>query len=489
MLEYALKRVPTGIAGLDDILGGGLLQGGVYIVQGAPGTGKTVLGNEVCFRHVLAGGRAEYVTLLAEMHTRMLQHLRSMAFFNDAAIPSLYYISAFQILENAGLKGLIDVLRREIRGQATSLLVIDGLVAAQESAQSDRELKKFINELQAHAAAHECTVLLLTSSSLNTVSAEHTMVDGIIELEDKLFGACSERSLTVRKFRGSGFLRGRHAFRITEAGIQLFPRLEARFASPSCEAVCRGRQAVGVAGLDEMLGGGLPAGSATGVLGGTGSGKTTLGLQFLSCSSAAEPGLHFGFFESPAALAAKADDLGLAFGESLERGDLEVLWQPQAEHILDELAYRLLEAVRSRQVKRLVIDGLGPFLETATYPERVVRFLACLLNELRGCGATTLLTMQTEDRQEGVASLGRLQPLAALMDNLLFMRLTEHRAASRRLLQVGKVRDSGHDMQPREFFINGSGLRLGEVVPGSRGARGAGSEPAAALPPEAGGVN
>jgi circadian clock protein KaiC len=245
----------------------------VYIVQGAPGSGKTILGNEVCFRHAAAGGRAAYVTLLAEMHTRMLQHLRSMSFFDESVIPSeLYYISAFHTLESAGLKGLIDVLRREIKGRSSSLLVLDGLVAAQETAQSDREFKKFINEIQAHSGAYDCTVLLLTSSSLETVSAEHTMVDGVIELEDRMHGMRTERGLTVRKFRGSGILRGRHPFHITAAGLQLYPRIEAAFARPSAQVVSGMPLATGVPALDELLGGGLPAGTATAVVGPAGIG-------------------------------------------------------------------------------------------------------------------------------------------------------------------------------------------------------------------------
>jgi circadian clock protein KaiC len=464
-----MKRVPSGIAGLDEILQGGFLEGGVYIVQGAPGTGKTILGNEVCFRHAAAGGRAAYVTLLAEMHTRMLQHLRSMAFFKESFIPeALYYISAFHTLESAGLKGLIDVLRREIKGHAASLLVLDGLIAAQESAQSDREFKKFINEIQAHAGAYDCTVLLLTSSSLHAVSAEHTMVDGVIELEDTLFGVYPERGLTVRKFRGSGHLRGRHAFRITPEGIQLFPRIEAAFPRPSGEDSCHGRLSFGLKELDEMLGGGLPAGSATGVIGGGGSGKTTLGLQFLSLCTTAEPGLYFGFFENPSALTMKARRLNLAFCASVERGDVEVLWQAQHEHILDELAYRLLGAVRRRNVKRVLIDGLGPLLESATDPQRAGRFLACLIEELKARGATTLLTMEVPhvlDRPSLGPWLAPVGDLRALVNNLVYLRLIEHRSGLKRLLSIGKVRDSGHDMRVREFSITDRGIRLAEVSP------------------------
>jgi circadian clock protein KaiC len=466
----ALKRVRSGITGLDEILRGGFLEGGVYIIQGTPGAGKTILGNEVCFRHASAGGRAAYVTLLAELHTRMLQHLSSMSFFNEAVIPdALYYVSAFHTLEDAGLKGLINVLRREIKGQRASLLVLDGLVAAEESAQSDREFKKFIHEIQAHAGASDCTVLLLTSGGLRTVSAEHTMVDGVIELEDQLFDFRTERSLQVRKFRGSGFLRGRHPYRITDEGIKLFPRIEVALATPSrSDVLPPSKLATGIEGLDDMLGGGLPACSTTGLIGASGVGKTTLGLQFLSFASAQERGLFFGFFETPHGLALKARNLSLAFGPAVERGDVEVLWQAQREHVLDELAYRLLEAVRRRNVRRLFIDGVGGFVESATYPQRISRFFACLANELRALGATTIFTMETLDIV-GASVRVPVAGLSALVDNLMFMRFLEQQSSLHRLLSVNKVRDSDHDPQLREFFITDRGVSLGGIFPGLEG--------------------
>jgi circadian clock protein KaiC len=478
----ALARVSSGITGLDNILRGGFLEGGVYIIQGSPGAGKTVLANEICFRHAASGGRAAYVTLLAEAHTRLLQHLRPMSFFDESVIPkSLYYVSAFHTLEGDGLKGLIDVLRREIKGQRANLLVVDGLVAAQESSPTDREFKKFIHELQAHAAASGCTVLLLTSGGLRTISAEHTMVDGVLELEDQLFEFRSERSLLVRKFRGSGFLRGRHSFRITDDGVTFFPRIEAAYASASrADVLSDAKIEMGIAGFDRMLLGGLPAGTTTGLIGASGIGKTTIGLHYLSVSSAKEPGLWFGFFETPQRLCLKARHLGLHVGEAVDRGDVELMWQPQRENVLDELAHRLLEAVRRRGVKRLFIDGLGGFLESATSPQRISRFFSCLTNELRALGATTIFTMEVPEIVGPVVKVPATG-LSALLENLIFLRFVERGSSLHRLVSVHKVRDSGHDPCLREFFITDRGVHAGEVFSGVEGVTtGVAREPASA---------
>ena len=125
----------------------------------------------------------------------------------------------------------------------------------------------------------------------------------------------------------------------------------------------------------------------TGVVGPSGAGKTTLGLHFLSGSTSAEPGLMFGCYEPPERLRYKAAAMGLDLAGVEERGDLEILWYPVGEHILDELAERLLEAVRRRRVKRLLVDGMSDFQQAALEPERIVRFWSALSNELRALAA------------------------------------------------------------------------------------------------------
>jgi circadian clock protein KaiC len=469
-----IERLRSAVPGLDQILGGGLFRTGVYIIQGLPGCGKTILANQICYGHVAEGGAAVYVTLLAESHSRMIQHLSTLSFFDVKAFPDkLAYISAFHDLESAGLKGLMGVLRREMRTRKVGVLVLDGLVAASEGA-SDLDLKKFVHELQSIAVLQDCTVLLLTSGNIHRMAAEHTMVDGLIELEDRLFDARSERSIQVRKFRGAGPLRGKHSLRIDNDGISVFPRIESMYRSAASETMHDEVTTSGIASLDALLAvKGIPMASSTVVIGSTGTGKTTMGLQFLHASTAAEPGLHLSFFEGPDRLRAKARSLGLSLETLESSGAVELMWQSPGEALLDEIADRLLAAVARRNVRRLVIDGLSGFLESAVFPERLNRFFSCLVNELRSRRVTVLMTLETRDVVSSVISMP--WGVSGIVDNLFFLRFVHDEGHVERLLTIIKMRDTDYQAGLRRIHIDLQGMHIagpyradGDVIPSAQ---------------------
>jgi len=459
----ALSRVESGIAGLDTILGGGFLEGGIYIVQGHPGAGKTILANQICFHHAARDGRALYVTLLAETHARMLAHIAPLRFFDPAAIPErISYVSGFSALEGEGLAGLLALLRRTIIQHGATLLVLDGLMAAQQSAASELDFKKFINALQTQAGLAGCTVFLLTSGGELKVAPEHTMVDGVLLLESVLQGWRAERHLQIYKSRGIGALRGRHSFRIGEGGLEVFPRIEALYArSAAPEAAPAGRRASGLPGLDAMIGGGLVANSTTMLLGPAGIGKTVAGLQFLGESSAAEPGLMLGFFEDPRQLRVKADRLGLKVGPLMDAGAVEVMWQPTTEGLLDEVFQRLIENVARRRVGRVFIDGLEGMHKVALNPDRVAHLLAALAAEFRARGVATMLSAECE-LAGGIEGLPMsnlsMRGVSGFAENTVVMRFIERGPTLHRVVAVLKMRDSGFRHEAHAFDITDRGI-------------------------------
>ncbi len=459
-------RLSSGVAGLDTILQGGFIRSGVYIVQGTPGTGKTIFGHQICFANLRDGDHALYVTLLSENHARMMQQLGGMSFYDAASVPDrLYYISAFSILEDEGLRGLVALIRREAARHQARILVLDGLVAIDELARSSTAFRKFIHELQVVSTAWDCTMFLLASTNRESVSAEHTMVDGIVELSRSVPVARALRFLEVRKFRGSDYIDGRHAIRITNDGIVLYPRLEGLYTNAGITddfPQHPERVPTGIDRLDAMVGGGLPGASTCLIVGTSGCGKTTLGLHFLKLASRAEPGLYFGFFENPARLLLKARALKLDLKELIDQGCLEVIWHPPTERILDALGNQLIEAVRRRGVRRLFVDGLGGFERAAPSPQRTGPFFTALTNELRNLGCTAFFTAEMSELFSPEVRVP-LTGISSFAENIMLMRFVEFRSRLHRMFSVLKLRDSDFDPELREFVIRADGIDLAET--------------------------
>ncbi len=465
-----VERKQTGILGLDAVLRGGLVRGATYLIMGRPGTGKTTLGNQLCFEHVKRGGRAAYMTLLAESHATMLKNLQTMRFFDPSVINNgLSYVGAYRALRDEKLRGLLDMMRRVILDEKASMLVIDGISPARAMAETDVALKEFVIELQMLSAMTNCTTVLLANmTAVDANGPEHTMVDGLIELAFEHYRRRTLRTIEVLKFRGTNHLLGRHELHIGVDGLSVHPRIEdllngsGRPAKASNERVL-----TGVRELDTMLRGGVLRGTTSVALGFSGSGKTTLGLHFLSAGAeAGEAGVLLGFYESPDRISQSGDRIGLRLSEHAATGLFSHIWQPSYEFGLDQLGARLMSEIERIGARRVVIDSLDGLRQASFDPTRTIRFITALLGELRARDITVIMTDETM-KPSGPEMEMRVEGISALVENLLLLEYMSIGPKLRRLVSIVKQRSSAHETTAREFFLTGRGI---EVAPDARSA-------------------
>jgi circadian clock protein KaiC len=435
-----MKRFPSTVEGLDDILHGGLFEGGVYILEGPPGVGKTTLANQMAYNLASDGRKTLYVTMLSESHARMVQHMSNQTFFRKSAVNAfVFYLSGYRELETGGLKGVLSLLRGELARSGATFLVVDGLVAS--APEIDEGVRQFVHELQSLVTAMNCTCLILTTGRGNILSAEQTMVDGIFTFEDRLFRGKAERLVQVRKFRGSEVVRGQHSFCITDKGLQFFPRLESLPLQPKGH-VSRDTVALGIREFDEALGEqGVWAGSMSLAMGESGVGKTLVAFRFAAAAQDSAPGLLLlGSNESELDACALAARFGIDLDGAIERGALRIERIGQVDESLDEMGHRILRLVDESKAKRLILDGTAALADTLAFQDRGYRFLGRLLSELRRRAVTGLFTL--DPAELAVASGTPLASgVSALFDNVFALEALPGAEAARQLT-VAKIRGS-----------------------------------------------
>jgi circadian clock protein KaiC len=459
-----LPQHPTGIAGLDQVLCGGLPVGGAYLVAGTPGTGKTTLGNQLAFAHAAAGGVAIFATLLAETHDRMLAHLAGFSFLDPSQIGSrIHYLGLVSSLEDGGLDGVLRTVRDLVRSLGATLLVVDGTRLLEDVAPSSLDFRRFTAQLQAQSAMLGCTTVLLTNRPPEQTDDIATHLDGVIHLLQEPIASRERRVLRVVKLRGVGHLTGRHEFVISNAGIVVSPRLEALVAGSALQtASAPTRLSTGVPGLDAMLDGGLLADSSTLLAGNPGAGKTLTGVHFVAAGAEhGEPGLIAGFHESPQRLLATAAGIGLDLGRFVEAGLVRILWQLPTELSPDAWAGNLLSTIAEQRPARLFVDALTDVQQHIIPSDRLADYMTALVNALRAAGVTSLFAAEL-DTLVGPELRLPLPTVSAVLDNGILLRRFELGSQLQRLVSVIKMRQSASDPALREFTITDQGITIGE---------------------------
>ncbi|MEW5931282.1 MAG: ATPase domain-containing protein [Gemmatimonadota bacterium] len=465
-------QVPTGIQGLDQLLNGGLRQGALHVVLGGPGLGKSILAHQIGAHLIRAGGKVLYLTALVETHQTLLSQARTFRFFDPAFVPgSFYYASLYPALAKGGVEAAAVEIRRLVMEQGPSLVILDGVHALKTSAQDGLAYQHFIHELEAQAAISGVTTLLLAHPSEGGISTDptFTIADAIFEMTSDVVRMRRVRMFSVVKLRGVDHVDGLHTFRIGADGIEVHPRLEAVVTGVAVVSGAPPEDASDemldfqVEGLADLLGGGLARDSVSMVVGTPGSGKTLLGVSFLTAGAeAGEPGLFFGYHETPSALIQKANAVDLPLRRHIEEGRIHVYWKLPTQLLADEEAHRLFELIERHKIRRVVIDALEDVRQAVIPRERELDLLAGIAGRLRA-GQVSALLMQNLERIVGVNFDLPLAELSAMLDNVLHLRYVEQKGELKRLISALKVRARQHDHRLREFQISSKGLKVGKA--------------------------
>lgn len=463
----APAMLKTGITYLDRILGGGLLRGALAMVIGAPGTGKTVLAQQIAFHEASRGGRVLYLTGYSETHDKLLSHGRGFSFFKPDAIGQQIQFSSLPDLLREGAEETEDAIIATARTQRATLVLLDGFRSMRRLLADDQTAAHFVYSLGAKLALLGATTVLLVEGDPDQTSRfpELTVCDVILALHRQSIGSRDRRLLHMLKARGLAPLTGSHPFVIDQDGLSVYPRFESVVGAVEPDWNPE-RAAFGIPELDALVGGGLNLGTTTLVAGSPGVGKTTLGLHFLAESTRAqEPALFLGFMESPAQLREKARVFGMDLSEAEASGQLRYLVLPPHDLEADAIAVLLTEDIVRRGVRRLVIDSAAEIERAIGFQGRVPDFLSALVSYLRGRGITTYLTMDVP-LIGGPALEFADTPLSVLAENLLLLRHVEYRGRIHQVLSVLKMRFSDYERAIYEFSVTlGQGLRITGLAP------------------------
>lgn len=455
----------TGMPHLDEVLGGGVPRGALVLIVGPPGSGKTTLANHMAFAAANGGRRVLIVTALSEPTSKLLAHLRAFRFFNESLIGGPVQIMSLEQFLPQGLETTADELLAMARETEAGLVVLDGFRGVRGAERDAQRARQFLYDLGSALSVRGATTLITSEVDPREPSffPEATTADVIVGLHYSLKGVRQMRGLEAIKTRGTQPLPGLHSLALSDDGVVVCPRLEARVvaaaATTTAPAVTDERATIGIPALDALLGGGVTRQTITLIAGSMGTGKTLLGLHFaLAGAQAGEPVVFLSFRETADQLMLKGVLIG---GEAAVRqalapsGLLTLLHIAPVELDPDAVADHLLTALDQTGARRLVIDSMAE-LERAVSASgdvrRVDEYLAALVVALRTRGVTSLIIKETRRAlAEGTEFTTDLAGM--LTDNVLLLEQLAEAGRLRRVLSVVKMRFSAHDVTRHPFLI------------------------------------
>ncbi|HUQ91024.1 MAG TPA: ATPase domain-containing protein [Bryobacteraceae bacterium] len=465
-----INRLPTGVPGLDDILGGGLPEFSFNIVAGAPGCGKTTLAHQFMFANATPEHPALYFTVLGEPALKMLRYQQQYTFFDLSKLnSSIRFINLSQVLLDRGLTGILEAITKEVEAAGPGIVVVDSFrTVVRNVIENEVQVQGFVQQLGLLLTSWEATTFLIgeyVDSELRD-NPVFTVADGLFWLYQNVERNSVVRKLQVMKLRGQASVPGMHTFRITDAGLQAFSRTLG-LAGRKEKALGAKRLSMGVPELDQMMGGGIPEGDSLLIAGSSGTGKSLLATQFIAAGiREGQPGIVAVFEERPEEYAARANTFGLDLNTPMKDGNLKVIYLRPLDLSVDETMQEILDAIKTTGAKRLVLDSLAGF-EMALAPGFRSDFresLYRMIYSLTGIGVTILSTVEVEESFTEL--LFSTYSISFLTDDILRLRYVEIEGQLRKVLMVVKMRRGAHSRDIREYKITSQGVVLGERLTG-----------------------
>ncbi len=464
--KVKIRKLPTGVPGLDEILGGGFPEFSFNIVAGTPGCGKTTLAHQFVFANATPENPALYFTVLGEPALKMLRYQQQYTFFDISKLnKSVRFINLSHVLVEQGLEGILQAIGKEVASTNARIVVVDSFRTVSRVSQGHEiEIQLFAQQLGQLLTSWEATTFLIGEYAEPELRDNpiFTVCDGLLWLYQVVERNSIVRKLQIMKLRGQASVPGMHTFRITDGGLQAFSRTmglarhHRNMPSPK-------RLSIGIPELDEMMGGGIPEGDSLLIAGSSGTGKSLLATHFIAEGARrGEAGIVAVFEERPEEYVARASTFGLDLEVPVTEGKLQVIYVRPLDLSVDETMQEIIDAIAKTGAQRLVIDSLAGF-EMALAPGFRTDFresLYRMIFALTGMGVTILSTV--EMAESFTELLFSTYSISFLTDDIIRMRYVEIDGQLRKMMMVVKMRGGAHSPDIREYEITEKGVVMGE---------------------------
>jgi circadian clock protein KaiC len=454
-----MERLTTGNGEVDKILMGGFPTNAIHVIMGAPGTGKTILAEQICFANASPGRPILYIATFSEPLQKLVGFLQEFSFAKPEKLGTeiVYeYIGEDMLMAPERLP---ERLQELLSLHRPKIIVIDSFKALADLMPERSAWRRTLDAITGMLTAYDTTTFWVGEYMAEMMSdlPEFAVADGIVDITRTERGARDERFLRVLKLRGSGFLAGHHAVHLGPDGIEAFRR----FITPATPTDYRPvfeRLKSGIAGLDDMVATGWLRGTATLVTGPSGAGKTSLGMQFLRAGvDEGEPGLLASFQESPIQLVRMMSSLGWEPTKLLGRGKLDHYYTSPVELQIDTVANEIVRRIGQDGVKRVVIDAVTDLEKGSEDPLRYRDLLYSLTQLFAAQNVTSMLLVESVGSYPGHAVSG--YEVSYMSDNILLLEVLLGEDLTR-TIRILKSRGSEHDGRRHRLRITRSGVAV-----------------------------